>query len=71
MPDLHDREELLDAIEAANDELAEVVEIANTHVKGGRNIRPTAALVFGRLEDAHHTLCEVDPTRDSPGDTDD
>ena len=59
------REDLLDAIEEANDLLADVMRDGNTYT-GHDEVRPSAVRGFDRAQEAHTRLVEVDPTRTSP-----
>lgn len=59
----HETDELLEAIEETNDLLVEAIEWANTSRGHDGGIRPSTAIAFDRMVEAHHTLAEVDPTR--------
>lgn len=63
MADEPSHDALLEAIEDANDALVEAIEWANVTASHGE-IRPSTALAFDRMENAHHVLSEVDPTRE-------
>jgi hypothetical protein len=56
------REELLEAIEEADDLLVEVLGHANTYVSHEK-VRPSATLGFDKAEEAQSVLAEADPTR--------
>lgn len=56
------RAELLEAIEEADDLLADVISHANTYVSHEK-IRPSAKMGFDKADEAQSMLSEVDPTR--------
>ena len=56
------REELLLAIEDANDNLAVALDLANKTVSKG-DVRPTTIVAFRDVERAAMCLTKVDPTR--------
>lgn len=56
------RQELLDAIEAANDELAQGINNANLTASHGE-MRPSTHMAFNKMEEAMAILAPVDPTR--------
>jgi hypothetical protein len=59
------KEELVEFIISANDDLAEAMEWGNSYTQNDE-IRTSAVLGFRRAEQAHRLLCKVDPTRDTP-----
>ena len=56
------REELLEVIERANDELCDAVPNMNTYVSHDE-VRPSAVSAFDRMQNAIDELSQVDPTR--------
>lgn len=59
------REELLAAVEEANDLLADVMRDAGTYAAHDE-VRPSAIRGFDRAQEAHTRLVDVDPTRTTP-----
>jgi hypothetical protein len=56
------RQELLDAIEVANDELEQCIDNANRTASHGE-MRPSTMMAFNKMEEAMAILAPVDPTR--------
>jgi len=53
---------VLEAVEQANDKLAEAMENAQTYASH-QKVRPSAMRALDAAEEAHQLLTEVDPTR--------
>lgn len=62
-----EKEDTTPTIEEANDRLADGIEKANMTAKRG-DMRPSTAMAFDALQDAHEILCTIDPTREDPTD---
>jgi hypothetical protein len=58
-----------ETIEEVNDLLAKALEDANVYSSHNK-VRPSALRAFDRIQEAHQTLTEIDPTRtaDTEGD---
>lgn len=58
-------ERLEEAVEAANDRLAEGLRMAQQTMQADKH-RPSTLMAFDAMQDAHDWLCTVDETRESP-----